>query len=85
MEELQRQQQQQQTGGRHGDETFASTDPRQQLELLWHQAQLYFEDFQSERRDRERAQSQIATLENEIQVLHTRVSRILFCLKLLCP
>ncbi len=44
------------------------------IQMLEHQIQLCTEDFESERRDRERAQSKIEELEQELRIVHRQVS-----------
>ena len=50
-------------------------EDRERIELLENQVQVFSEDFDQERRDRERAQSRIAELEMEVRLLHQQLSQ----------
>ena len=51
--------------------------------MLREQARTFQEDFESERRDREQAQSRIAVLESELAVAKQQVTAALLCVCLL--
>lgn len=50
-----------------------SSVDRDHIQMLQQQVQVFKEDFESERKDREAAQQRISDLENELQITRTQV------------